>query len=200
MRPHLPSVCGPPLRRAGWRQRVESPDRLSGRHSGLAAQAETSSGGSRLTSLSRGMARPRGCADPVRRRLRRRREQRGERRANGHDRLHRQPLGLRRDLGDGFGRPRPGSAHGSRPGRDRRKRRHESGWSPDGLLLAYASSGDAVAEDQRDVEIYVMRADGSGKRRLTNDPVHDATPAWSPDGKRIAFAHTPGWVPRRRAV
>lgn len=65
-------------------------------------------------------------------------------------------------------------------------------WSPDGTLLAYASSGDAVAEDQRDVEIYVMRADGSGKRRLTNDPVHDATPAWSPDGKRIAFAHTPG--------
>jgi TolB protein len=62
-------------------------------------------------------------------------------------------------------------------------------WSPDGKLIAYASSGDAVAEDQRDLDIYVMRADGSETRRLTNDRVPDGAPVWSPDGKRIAFAH-----------
>lgn len=64
-------------------------------------------------------------------------------------------------------------------------------WSPDGRLIAYASTGDAVDEDQGDVEIYVMGADGGDRRRLTHDDINDATPAWSPDGQRIAFAHTP---------
>ncbi|HET7189911.1 MAG TPA: protein kinase, partial [Gemmatimonadaceae bacterium] len=36
-------------------------------------------------------------------------------------------------------------------------------------------------------EIYVMNADGSDQRRLTNDPALDITPALSPDGRRIAF-------------
>jgi TolB protein len=65
-------------------------------------------------------------------------------------------------------------------------------WSPDGELIAYSSSGEAVAEDQRDLDIYVMRADGSEMRRLTSDRVPDGAPAWSPDGARIAFAHTRG--------
>ena len=33
-----------------------------------------------------------------------------------------------------------------------------------------------------------MRADGTGRRRLTSDHALDATPAWALDGKRIAFA------------
>ena len=36
-------------------------------------------------------------------------------------------------------------------------------------------------------EIYVMNADGSNPRRLTNNRGWDFAPAWSPDGKRIAF-------------
>ena len=36
-------------------------------------------------------------------------------------------------------------------------------------------------------EIYVMDADGGNQQNLTNDPSHDMYPAWSPDGKRIAF-------------
>ena len=32
-----------------------------------------------------------------------------------------------------------------------------------------------------------MNVDGSGQTRLTNDPSEDDTPAWSPDGKQIAF-------------
>jgi hypothetical protein len=33
----------------------------------------------------------------------------------------------------------------------------------------------------------VVRADGTGERRLTTDPTDDIGPAWSPDGRRIAF-------------
>ena len=62
-------------------------------------------------------------------------------------------------------------------------------WSPDGDHIAFVSSGEGVVEDQRLLEIYVMRADGSESRRLTTDRVPDGTPAWSPDGRRIAFAH-----------
>ncbi len=36
-------------------------------------------------------------------------------------------------------------------------------------------------------EIYTMNADGSQQARLTTDPASDRSPAWSPDGTRIAF-------------
>ena len=36
-------------------------------------------------------------------------------------------------------------------------------------------------------EIYVMNPDGSGQRRLTNDAFPASRPAFSPDGRRIAF-------------
>ena len=58
---------------------------------------------------------------------------------------------------------------------------HSPSWSPDGQLLAFAS-----ARDGND-EIYVMRADGTGPRRLTTNPEPDSSPSWSPDGKRIMF-------------
>ena len=32
-----------------------------------------------------------------------------------------------------------------------------------------------------------MNGDGSGVRRLTEDPASDESPEWSPDGKTIAF-------------
>lgn len=39
-------------------------------------------------------------------------------------------------------------------------------------------------------DIYVIPADGSGLRRLTQDPASDLFPAWSPDGGQIAFTST----------
>lgn len=36
-------------------------------------------------------------------------------------------------------------------------------------------------------DIFVMNADGTNLRRLTDHPANDIWPAWSPDGARIAF-------------
>ena len=36
-------------------------------------------------------------------------------------------------------------------------------------------------------EIYVMDTDGGNQQNLTNNPNHDYSPSWSPNGKRIAF-------------
>ena len=56
-------------------------------------------------------------------------------------------------------------------------------FSPDGRLIAFSRTTDRW----RSFHVYVMRADGSGARRLT-DGVFDDHPAFAPDGGRIAFS------------
>lgn len=64
----------------------------------------------------------------------------------------------------------------------------EPTWSPDGRHLAFVAMSAANVGG-----IFVADATGTGARRLTrvqssqNDPVLDAHPRWSPDGKRIVF-------------
>jgi len=53
------------------------------------------------------------------------------------------------------------------------------GLSPDGEWIVYASEG---RED-----LFVVRIDGTGTRRLTDDPARDRYPHWSPRGDRIVF-------------
>jgi Tol biopolymer transport system component len=60
-------------------------------------------------------------------------------------------------------------------------------WSPDGLKILFTGT---VGEQS---DLYVMNADGSNWVNLTNDDsVRDDVGAWSPDGRRIAFARWAG--------
>src|SRR5688500_8492524 len=54
-------------------------------------------------------------------------------------------------------------------------------WSPDGRRLVYESRRHGRAQ------LYVMNADGTGERRLTNSVGEDTHPSWSPDGALIVF-------------
>lgn len=66
----------------------------------------------------------------------------------------------------------------------RRARREDSepAWSPDGKRLAFTRTTDA----RNSFQIYVMRADGTGLRRIARGRF-DSSPAWSPDGRWIAY-------------
>jgi len=56
------------------------------------------------------------------------------------------------------------------------------GWSPDGSKIAFVSQrdfdGDIYVSEEH--EIYVMNADGSDARRLTNNYAWEGCPAWQP--------------------
>ncbi len=55
-------------------------------------------------------------------------------------------------------------------------------WSPRGDLIMFARLAGGT------YDVYTIRPDGSGLKRLTNGHGNDAHMAWSPDGEYIAFA------------
>ena len=79
----------------------------------------------------------------------------------------------------------------------------EGSYSPDGKQIVFCSLRSAfplekLPADQRARydkdpswfgEIYIMNADGSNVRRLTNEPGYDGGPFFSPDGQGIVWRH-----------
>jgi hypothetical protein len=57
-------------------------------------------------------------------------------------------------------------------------------WSPDGTLIAFTSDADMSG----DSDLFVVRPDGTGLRRLAGANSGAESPAWSPDGSRLALA------------
>src|SRR5215213_10241655 len=67
-------------------------------------------------------------------------------------------------------------------------------WSPDGTKIAFVRQERvSTPEGQSDwqVDIWVMNADGSEQKKLTDDSNFEGAPTWSPDGTKIAFADGP---------
>jgi hypothetical protein len=62
---------------------------------------------------------------------------------------------------------------------------YEPAWSPDGTQIAYTFRQGSTSD------IYIMKADGSGRTNLTTSTRNEVAPAWSPDGTKIAFAAGP---------
>jgi TolB protein len=58
-------------------------------------------------------------------------------------------------------------------------------WSPDGGWIAFMSTRDHSGDGAEQNEVYVMRADGSEQRRLTDNQLVDLVSGWSAAGEIV---------------
>lgn len=59
--------------------------------------------------------------------------------------------------------------------------------SPDGKRIVYVRQFTDVMNDKRESNLWIINADGSEDRGLTNGNFSDSSPRWSPDGTRVAY-------------
>jgi Tol biopolymer transport system component len=71
---------------------------------------------------------------------------------------------------------------GSRKTKVLRRYAGDVAWSPDGSRIAFVSPREGM-----DREVFIVNADGTDFRQLTEDNAEQFSPTWSPDGTRIAF-------------
>jgi dipeptidyl aminopeptidase/acylaminoacyl peptidase len=67
----------------------------------------------------------------------------------------------------------------------------DGAWSPDGKLVAFTSNRTAEPDGNENSDLWIVAAantdQGRTLRRITDNPGSDHSPAWSPDGKSLAY-------------
>jgi TolB protein len=70
-------------------------------------------------------------------------------------------------------------------------------WSPDGDWLAFSSELDEPGALEgfgvpvRSIDVHVMRADGTARRRITDSADYAGSPSWTQDGRELVFYRAP---------
>jgi Tol biopolymer transport system component len=60
--------------------------------------------------------------------------------------------------------------------------------------IAFTGITPRAAETTNNWEVYTVNPDGSELAKITNNPAIDMSPAWSPDGTKIAFMRNDAMV------
>jgi Tol biopolymer transport system component len=69
----------------------------------------------------------------------------------------------------------------------------QGSWSPDGKYVVFASDMAKDSNGNRNFDIWVMRADGSGLTQLTTNGSTDLWPTFGADGKTVFFTSNRGF-------